>query len=129
MNIMRATAARLLSTTSITSIVGDKIYRHQLADNQEYAPPHIIIDMESNDRVYDHDGYSGLSEAYLQISCFSYDPDQSDTIATLVQSCLEAWPSTDTNIDSVFVDDRSDGYEKDTKVHANYLIFSISYFE
>lgn len=129
MNIKRETAARLLATTAITNIVGDKIYRKQLPDNQEYVPPHIIIDGQDKERIYDHDGYSGLSEAFLQISCFSYDPDQADQLAGLVQQCLETWPAANSNIDAVFVDDENDGYEKDTKVHGTYLFVEISYAE
>ena len=130
MNIKTATAKRLLSLSELTAITSTRIYRGgRLPKDQALQPPHVIIWLLSKDRIYDHDGYTGLTEAPLQISCFSRDPDEADTMARIVRQSMEAWPGEGPAIDSAFIEDESDLYEQETLIHHVPLDVSISYHE
>ena len=128
MNIKVETAKRLLAVTALTAITNTRIYRgNRLPRNQSLQPPHVIIWLLSKERHYDHTGYSGLTDVTLQISCFSPDPDQADTMAALVRASMESWESVD--IDSVFVEDESENFEKETAIHHVALDVTIAYHE
>ena len=128
MNIKVETAKRLLAVTALTAITNTRIYRgNRLPRNQSLQPPHVIIWQLSKSPRYDHDGYSGLTDVTLQISCFSPDPDQADTMAALVRASMESWESVD--IDSVFVEDESENFEKETAIHHVALDVTIAYHE
>ena len=129
MNIKVETAKRLLAVTALKSIVDTRIYRGRLPQNQAMQPPHIIIWLLSKGPVYDHDGYSGLTEATLQISSFSTDPDQADAMTALIRASMESWPAESGDIDSVFIEDESEGFEQDTLIHHVPLDVRISYHE
>ncbi len=129
MKIKTATAARLLAVAALKTIVGTRIYRGRLPQNQAVQPPHIIVWLLSKTPIYDHDGYSGLTDATLQISCFSRDPDEADSMAALVRTSMEAWPAESSDVDSVFIEDESDGFEQDTLIHHVPLDVKISYHE
>ena len=128
MNIKVETAKRLLAVTALTAITGTRIYRgNRLPRNQSLQPPHVIIWQLSKSPRYDHDGYSGLTDVTLQISCFSPDPDQADTMAALVRASMESWESVD--IDSVFIEDESENFEQETAIHHVALDVTIAYHE
>ena len=128
MNIKVETAKRLLAVTALTAITGTRIYRgNRLPRNQSLQPPHVIIWQLSKSPHYNHDGYSGLTDVTLQISCFSPDPDQADTMAALVRASMESWESVD--IDSVFVEDESENFEQETAIHHVALDVTIAYHE
>ena len=125
MNIQEAIAIHLLAIPALDTIVSDRIYRGRLPKNQTIKPPHIIIWLLSKTRINDHDGYSGVTEATLQISCFSHDPDEVNSMATLVRESLESW----SDVIDVFFEDESDGFEEATAVYHIPLDFKISYHE
>lgn len=125
MNVKKAIAIHLLADATLKKIVSDRIYRGRLPANVK--PPHIIIWLLSSDRLYDHDGYSGMTKAMLQISCFSYDTDEADTMAAAVRASLESWPAESGNVMAVFVEDQSDGFEQETLLHHVPLDVNISY--
>jgi hypothetical protein len=129
MNIKKATATRLLAIPELRAIVADRIYRGRLPRDQAVKPPHVIIWLLENERVYNHDGYSGLSEALLQISCFSYDPDEADAMATIILASLEKWPSECDDIDSVLKEDEADLLEEGTDIFHVPFDYRISYHE
>ena len=130
MNIKKETAQRLLALTKLVAITGTRIYRGgRLPRDQSLQPPHVIIWLLSKDRHYDHTGYSGLTEATLQISCFSHDPNDCDKMAALVRASMEAWPAETDQIDSVFIEDESDFFEQETLIHHVPLDIKISYHE
>lgn len=130
MNIKKEAAQRLLALTELTAITGTRIYRGgRLPRDQSLQPPHVIIWQLSKIRHYDHAGYAGLTEATLQISCFSRDPDEADTMARIVRQSMEAWPGEGPAIDSVFIEDESDLYEQETLIHHVPLDVNISYHE
>lgn len=130
MNIKKATAQRLLAIPELTAITSTRIYRGgRLPKDQALQPPHVIIWQVSKDRLYDHEGYSGLTEVMLQISCFSRDPDETDSMAKTIRQSMEAWPAENTDIDSVFIDDESDFFEQETLIHHVPLDVNISYRE
>lgn len=130
MNIKKAIAQRLLALGELTAITGTRIYRGgRLPANQALQPPHVIIWLLSKNRQYDHDGYSGLTEATLQISCFSRDPDETDAMAELVRVSMEAWPAESSEVDSVFVEDEADLFEQETLIHHVPLDVIVSYHE
>lgn len=127
MNIKKATAERLLAIPALVAIVGDRVYRKRLPQKVTIKPPHIIVWLLSKDRIVDHDGYA-YTEATLQISCFSYDPDQADNMAVIVRESLESWPSEGTVMDSFF-EGEDDLFEESTLVYHVALDFKISYHE
>lgn len=130
MNIKVETAKRLLAVTALTAITNTRIYRgNRLPRNQSIQPPHVIIHLLSSDRQYDHDGYAGLTDALLQISCFSPDPEQADTMAALVKASMESWPAESDEVDSVFIEDESENFEQETAIHHVPLDVKISYHE
>lgn|GEM_PF-5699199 len=130
MNIKIKTAKRLLAVAELTAITGTRIYRgKRLPRNQALKPPHIIIWQISKTPHYDHDGYSGLTDVTLQISCFSPDPDQADTMAVLVRQSMESWPTETNSIDNVFLEDESENFEKETLIHHIALDMAIAYHE
>lgn len=130
MNIKKETAQRLLALTELTAITSTRIYRGgRLPKDQALQPPHVIIWLLSKDRIYDHGGYTGLTEATLQISCFSRDPDEADTMARIVRQSMESWPTESVDIDSVFIEDESDFFEQETLIHHIPLDIKISYHE
>jgi hypothetical protein len=92
-------------------------------------PPHVIIWQLSKSPRYDHDGYSGLTDVTLQISCFSPDPDQTDTMAALVRASMESWPAESDEVDSVFIEDESENFEQETAIHHVALDVTIAYHE
>jgi len=129
-NIKKETAQRLLALTKLVAITGTRIYRGgRLPRDQSLQPPHVIIWLLSKDRHYDHTGYSGLTDATLQISCFSHDPDDCDRMAALIRASMEAWPAETDRVDSVFIEDESEGYEHDTVIHHTALDVAVSYHE
>lgn len=127
MNIRRAAAARLLADAAIKSRVGTRVYRGRMPENLK--PPHIIVWLLRNERPYDQDGYTGLSEALLQISCFSYDPDEAMDIANLVKESMESWPAEAEGVRTAFIDDESDGLESETEIYHVPLDVKIKYHE
>ena len=130
MNIKVETAKRLLAVTALTAITNTRIYRgNRLPRNQSLQPPHVIIWQLSTSPRYDHDGYSGLTDVTLQISCFSPDPDQADTMAALVRASMESWPTESVDIDSVFIEDESENFEQETAIHHVALDVTIAYHE
>lgn len=130
MNIKVETAKRLLAVTALTAITNTRIYRgNRLPRNQSLQPPHVIIWLLSKSPHYDHDGYSGLTDATLQISCFSPDPDQADTMAALVRASMESWPAESDEVDSVFIEDESENFEQETAIHHVALDVAIAYHE
>ena len=130
MNIKKETAQRLLALTELVAITGARIYRGgRLPRDQSLQPPHVIIWQLSKSPHYDHDGYSGLTDATLQISCFSPDPDQADTMAAIVRASMESWPAEAVDIDSVFIEDESENFEQETAIHHVALDVTIAYHE
>lgn len=130
MNLKVETAKRLLAVNALKAITGTRIYRgNRLPRNQALQPPHIIIWQISKTPHYDHDGYTGLTDATLQISCFSPDPDQADTMAGLVRQSMESWPAEIDDIDSVFLEDESENFEYETLIHHIALDLAIAYHE
>lgn len=130
MNIKVETAKRLLAVTALTAITSTRIYRgNRLPRNQSLQPPHVIIWLLSKSPHYDHDGYSRLTDATLQISCFSADPDQTDTMADLVRASMESWPAESDEVDSVFIEDESENFEQETAIHHVALDVAIAYHE
>ena len=130
MNIKKAVAIRLLANDELKDIVADRIYRKRLPKIQETKPPHIIIwRLPGTKRAIDHDGFAGLTETMVQISCFSHDPDEVDTMRDLVIQSMESWPAEDDKINDAFIDDESDGFEDDTMIYHIPLDVKISYNE
>lgn len=127
MNIKKAVAQRLLANTALTATIKAEIYRGNLPENIDIKPPHIIIDRIGNDRHYNHDGYSGLTEAELQIACYSRDPDEADLMAEIVTASLESWPAESADIDDIFISNISDGFEQQTQVQGVFITCKISF--
>ena len=123
MNIKKTIAERLLADTEIAEIVGSSIYRDRLP--KTLKPPHIIVWQTGKNRIYNHDGYSGLTESDIQISCFSHDPDEADNIAELVKGSLESW----TQVEDCFFEGETNIFEEDTLVYHVALEAKISYHE
>ncbi len=130
MNIKVEAAKRLLAITALKAITGTRIYRgNRLPRSQGLQPPHIIIWQISKSPHYDHDGYSGLTDALLQISCFSHDPDDTDRMAAIVRQSLDSWPTEASAVNSVFVEDESEGFEQETAIHHTAIDVAIAYHE
>ncbi len=130
MNIKKETAKRLLAIGELTAITSTRIYRgDRLPKDQTMQPPHIIIWQISKEPHYDHDGYSGLTDVLLQISCFSHDPDDTDKMAALVRTSIESWPTETDEVDSAFIQDESEGFEYDTLIHHTAIDVAIAYHE
>lgn len=127
MNVRKAIVTRLLANSDLTAIVGTRIYRGRLPEHLE--PPHIIVWLLRNERIYDQDGYTGLSQALVQISCFAYDPDDALDAADLVKASMEAWPTESGDVASVFIEDESDGLEEETEIFHVPLDVRINYRE
>lgn len=130
MNLKVETAKRLLALNALKDIAGERIYRgNRLPRNQTMQPPHVIIWLLSKEMHYDHDGYSGLTDALLQISCFSHNPDDCDSMVAMIRGSMESWPVETNKIDSVFIEDESEGFERETAIHHVALDVAIAYHE
>lgn len=131
MNIKKATAERLLAVDALKKITGTCIYRGgRMPRDQQLKPPFVVVWLLSKERIYDHDGYSGLTEGVVQINCFAHDPDQADSMAKIVRQSLEVWHGEEGGaVDSVFLTDETEGFEKNFGIHFVLLDFGIAYHE
>lgn len=96
----------------LTALVGKKIYRVKV--DQRAQPPYITWQIVSNIRTYSHQGNSGLNKISLQISCFANTTVENDAIAAQVAMAIDAWPGSNSKVQSAFVEDDPDNYEEDT---------------
>lgn len=128
MNIKKAAAMRLLAVPELAAIVGDRVYRQRLPQTMEIRPPHIIIWMLNKDRLRDHDGYA-YTEATLQISCFSRDPDEADTMGAIVCRSMETWAQEDSDVMDVTFESADDIFEEATLIYHIAGDYKVSYHE
>jgi hypothetical protein len=122
MNIKKVIAEHLLDDSALTEIVSDKIYRSRLP--QGIKAPHVIIWLVDKERILNHDGYA-YTEATVQISCYSHDPDEADEMAEIVRHSMESLPGV---VDSFF-DGESDIFEEATLIYHVACDYRISYHE
>lgn len=128
MNIKKAIAERLLANNNITEIVGTRIYRGRLPETLK--PPHIIVwQLPGHERIYDHDGYAGITKSNILVACYSEEVDQADDLADLVIADLEAWAAESEIVGPVFLEDRQDDFGETVRVHGVPLNFRIIYNE
>ena len=125
MDIREMVAQRLLNNTTLTAITGTSIYRNRLPDTLK--PPHVIITLITKERVMNHDGYSGLSAATVQISCFSASQDQAIEMDDIVTESMESWPGD--GVEDSFYDGEDDIFEQATRIYHIPVDFRISYHE
>lgn len=130
MQIKSATATRLLAIQALKTIAGDRVYRAgRMPKNQNLQPPFVVIRMPSKTPIYDHDGYSGLTDALLEIYCFSHNPDQADQMAAIIRQSMEAWPGETDDVDACMVSNEPEDVEQNTLIHFTLLEVNISYHE
>jgi hypothetical protein len=103
----------LSAYTGLTTYVGTRIYSVKAPQNVQvpYCAYYIISDI----RDYSHQGYSHLRRIRVQISCFSNETVELESIKEQVIAAIEAWPTVNANVQAAFIEDGPDLYEDETQ--------------
>ncbi len=118
--------ARLSTYAELTALVGQNIWR--LRAPPRTRPPYIVISDITTLRHYTHQGYAGLQDPHLQISCYSENHDECERIRDQVIAAVEKWPEANPSIQGVMVDnfltihepDVSDVFHIPIDIHFGY---------
>jgi hypothetical protein len=102
-----------LSTyAGLTALIGQNL--HRVRAPQGTKPPYCVISRIIPVRHYTHQGYAGLQDVHLQVSCYSLDEDECEQIADQVIAAIEAWPKAgNPYIQDAFIDGAPTLYDPD----------------
>jgi len=116
-----------LSTyASLTSLISTRIYPSKAP--QEVASPYCVFRKDGNERMYSHQGFSGLSKPSIEVNCYAETYLQAKAVADQVTAAMEAWPGVNASVQSVFQEDEQDlTFEDSTELHHILLEFSVMY--
>ena len=95
---------------------------------QGVIPPYLTYAKVSNSRKYILSGYSGDSEARMQINCIGKTYSEAKLLAQQLIKTLETWPNAN-SIQSVFNENEIDMYDEDTGFYQIPVDFIINYKE
>ncbi len=96
--------------TAIQLIVAERVWPNKQPDMVDTLYPCIILFREATDRVYDHDGASGLVQARFEIVSMDKSYKQAKDLADLVRARINTFRGTmgTTTIDSILMSNESD---------------------
>jgi hypothetical protein len=120
--------AYLAAYAGLAALVSDRIY--PVIAPQGSTKPCLVYTKIGNDRKHSMQGYSGLQETRIQISCFAelYETVGAvvgaKDVAAQVVAAMEAWEGS-AGIQAVFPAGERDMYEPDTELYHIPLDFII----
>jgi hypothetical protein len=132
MLIEQAILTKLLATSGLTDLIGERIY--YVKAPQDVGIPYVVFFKVSGAREHSHDGASGLARPRFQFSCFSETYYEAKQIAEQIQSALQAYSGTmggagGVEVGASFYDNETDMYEEDTKLYHIAVDYMISHEE
>ena len=132
MLIEQAIMTKLLATTAITDLVGQRIYFTRAA--QDTAKPYLVITKISDIPHYCHDGPAGISDARIQFSAFAETYQAVKNLNAAIRTAFEGFTglmggSSGVYIGKCFKDLEADFYEDDTRLFNSPVDYLITYNE
>ena len=116
----------LRAYAGLVALVGTRTYPSKAP--QEVAKPYCVFLKGGNKRVYSHQGFSGISQAVLEINCYAETHLQAKAVADQVTAAMEAWPEVNASAQSVFQENEQDlTFEDSTELHRIWQEYSIMY--
>jgi len=119
MQIEQAIMTHLLADSSITDLVGDRVFFVKAA--QDVSAPYIVFFKVTDPPQYSHDGRS-LYEPLFQFDIFDTTYSSVKEIAAVLKTSLEAYSGTlggagGVAVNGSFVEDENDFYEDITRLY------------
>lgn len=107
----------LLEAPAVASKVGARVYAKKLPEGPTY--PAIVFHRISAPREHSQDGASGLSHPRYQLNIYAATHQAAQDLAERVRKTIDGWSGIKAGIDinAIFLEDESDGYDDDLKVH------------
>lgn len=112
--------------TGLSALISTRIYPNGNVPQTPTVPYCVYMQLYS-ERAYSHDGFSGLEEIDIQISCYATTELQSANVAKQVILALEAWPGANNNVKSAFCRGAKDLYNDQVKLNDRAVDFSITH--
>jgi hypothetical protein len=113
----------LQNNSSISAIVGSRIYPQRLPQNVTY--PAISFNQVSATRAFSLSGATGRSRRRITINCWATSEAGADAIATAVRRAISGWSGgwmRDSFVGSILLDNEYDFFEEDAGTVGVYRI-------
>jgi len=116
----------LSADTALTALVGKRIYPEGEVP-QKPGKPYCVFSRVFSERVYSHQGYSGLEDVALQVNCYSETALQARQVSIKLTTAMEAWPAANSSVGKVLRGDSKSLYDGELDLHFQMVEFSISH--
>jgi hypothetical protein len=122
-------ATKLMATTAVYNLVGNRVYCVEAPQN--VTTPYLVIQKISELPTHSHDGYSHLKEARIQFSAFSPLYLTVKAINKAIFDALDSYKGLlctgGISVQSAFFDDEVDLYDAEAGLHYTAVDYIVSY--
>jgi hypothetical protein len=121
--MIQAVINALLADSTVTALVGDRIYPGILPQNPTF--PALVLNVVSELDPVTHSGKSGLSDGQVQVDSFAADYLALDTLHRTVKTALNGYSVG--NVQGIFLVRARDLYDNEAIVYrrtADYNVWS-----
>jgi hypothetical protein len=118
--------AYLSADTDLTALVGKRIYPEGEVP-QKPGKPYCVYSRVFSDRLYSHQGFSGLEDVSLQVNCYSETALQARQVSIRLTAAMEAWITANSNAQKVLRGDSKGLYDGQLDLPFHMVEFSITH--
>lgn len=116
----------LRAHAGLVALVGARTYPGKAP--QQVEKPYCVYRKSGNERMYSHQGNSGLDKAQIEVNCYAETYLQAKAVADQVTAAMEAWPGANSKVQSAFqVDEQDLTFEDDAELHHILVDFVVMY--
>ena len=116
---------RLSGYAGLIALTSTRIYPLQAPE--DVASPYCVYMTVSRARQYSHDGYGNLDRCRVQVSCYGTTYASAHAVAAQVTAAMEAWPASNTKVQSCLHDGEQDFFEEETETYHVPIDFIVWY--
>lgn len=125
MNIEETLRLWITREATVTALVGQRVY--PLVVPEGASLPAIVYRRISTERVYSHDGFSGLAKPRFQFSCVSTHYSEARAVANALRSLLNG--RIGPGLQGVYAETEYDDYDHTDRTFTTHIDFFIWYTE